>query len=166
MDNEIYSPPKSDLNENSETELPLASRWARLGGSLIDTVILFIALFPVVKLTGYWAELTSGEISVSTSFAMLIIGLVVYFLLNGYLLMKRGQTIGKVLVKTRVVSVKDEQILPISRYILLRYLPIAFASQIPFIGQFLGLIDSLFIFRSDKRCVHDLIAGSKVVVAR
>ena len=30
-------------------------------------------------------------------------------------------------------------------------------------GQTLGLIDVLFIFRSDRRCVHDLIAGTKVV---
>ncbi|WP_315983015.1 hypothetical protein [Aliamphritea spongicola] len=25
------------------------------------------------------------------------------------------------------------------------------------------MIDNLFIFRKDKRCVHDLIAGTKVI---
>jgi len=47
----------------------------------------------------------------------------------------------------------------------LRYVPVWLASSIPFIGGFLALIDILFIFREDRRCVHDMIAGTVVVEA-
>ena len=48
---------------------------------------------------------------------------------------------------------------------MLRLVPIHLISQVPFAGGFVGLADSLFIFRQDKRCIHDLIAGTKVVEA-
>jgi uncharacterized RDD family membrane protein YckC len=38
---------------------------------------------------------------------------------------------------------------------------------IPYVYVVVGLIDSALIFRRDRRCLHDLIAGTKVVaVAR
>jgi uncharacterized RDD family membrane protein YckC len=35
---------------------------------------------------------------------------------------------------------------------------------IPFAGLVLALLDVLFIFRDDQRCLHDLLADTKVVV--
>jgi uncharacterized RDD family membrane protein YckC len=37
---------------------------------------------------------------------------------------------------------------------------------IPVIGGFLPLVDVLFIFRHDRRCIHDLLAGTNVVKVR
>ena len=45
----------------------------------------------------------------------------------------------------------------------MRYFPLAVIAQIPFAGGIFSLIDCLFIFREDRRCIHDLIAGTKVV---
>ena len=39
------------------------------------------------------------------------------------------------------------------------------ASAVPWLGRYLRLLDVLFIFRDDKRCVHDIIADTKVVEA-
>lgn len=36
-------------------------------------------------------------------------------------------------------------------------------SLIPAIGQLFAVIDTLCIFWEDRRCIHDLIAGTKVV---
>jgi hypothetical protein len=36
-------------------------------------------------------------------------------------------------------------------------------SLVPGIGALAVTVDDLFIFRTDRRCLHDLIAGTKVV---
>ena len=40
-----------------------------------------------------------------------------------------------------------------------------YVGVIPFLGRLLSLIDLLLIFRDDKRCGHDLLAGTRVVKA-
>jgi hypothetical protein len=46
--------------------------------------------------------------------------------------------------------------------LLKRYLPVQVVGSIPVLGMFASLVDVLFIFRDDRRCVHDLIAGTQV----
>ena len=46
---------------------------------------------------------------------------------------------------------------------LLRYLPTSAVSLIPYAGSFVALLDVLFIFRRDQRCIHDHLAGTVVV---
>ena len=48
----------------------------------------------------------------------------------------------------------------------LRYLPMQLVNMIPFVGGLIALVNVLMIFRSDRRCGHDLIAGTRVVNAR
>jgi uncharacterized RDD family membrane protein YckC len=35
--------------------------------------------------------------------------------------------------------------------------------QIPLVGLLFWLVDSCFIFREDQRCLHDLVAGTRVI---
>lgn len=49
---------------------------------------------------------------------------------------------------------------------MLRYLPMHIVGQVPIVGALIGFINPMFIFRADQRCLHDLIAGTRVVVAR
>lgn len=105
----------------------------------------------------------AGEQGIADNLLLVFVAFVAFLIMNGYLLAKRGQTIGKLLVRTRIVSVDDEEILPFVKVVGLRYLPLWVASQVPLVGPFVGLVDALFVFRSDKRCVHDLIAGTKVI---
>jgi len=37
--------------------------------------------------------------------------------------------------------------------------------MIPVVGSFYGLIDPLFIFGDERRCLHDMIADTKVIEA-
>jgi uncharacterized RDD family membrane protein YckC len=37
---------------------------------------------------------------------------------------------------------------------------------LPFVGPLLSIVNVLLIFRDDRRCGHDLIAGTRVVKLR
>ena len=162
-DKNIYSPPESDLEVSGDSEL--ASRWARLGGSLIDGIIAMIVMGPVMYLTGYWNRAMANEISILETLAWGLAGLFFYLLVNGYLLARHGQTVGKMAVGIRIVSVETNQIIPLWRVFFVRYLPQALAPYIPVVGVILLMINYLFVFRKDKRCIHDLIAKTRVVKA-
>ncbi len=83
----------------------------------------------------------------------------------GYLLMTNGQTIGKRLMKIKIVSKDTSEQLPFWK-ILLRSFGFFFLMSIPFSYNFLFilvLIVPLFIFGKSNQCLHDLTVGSKVL---
>ena len=43
------------------------------------------------------------------------------------------------------------------------YLPFSLVTFVPIVGRFVPLLDVLFIFRLDQRCLHDLLADAWVV---
>ena len=164
-DDNLYAPPESDVEVSTGAENELAGRGARLGGAIIDTLLILVVVWPIMFLTDYVARAATDTLEPMDYVIATLPGFVMFFVFHGYLLATRGQTVGKMLVKTRIVSVEDGKILPFGRLIGLRYIPIWVASLIPVIGSLLAMIDALFIFRADRRCVHDLIAGTKVIRA-
>ncbi len=159
----VHAPPVADLE--TPQEINLASRWARLGGSMVDGIVAIIILGPVMYFTGFWERAMTGDVPISDTIIYGLLGRVVYLVLNGYLLSKRGQTIGKLVVGTRIISIETNEILPLWKVFVVRYLPLAVSANLPIIGPLIVGIDSLFIFRKDKRCIHDFIAGTKVIKA-
>ena len=150
----------------SESTRELASRWKRLGGALLDSLIAIAVTLPVMMVAGVFEQITQGQQrTIGQRVFFLFFGLAVFLVINGYLLAKRGQTVGKKLVGTRIVTNTVGQILSLGKVFGLRYLPLSVIAQIPIVGSLFCLADILFIFRKDKRCIHDLIAGTKVVNA-
>jgi len=45
----------------------------------------------------------------------------------------------------------------------LRYALVQASVLLPLVGKASRLIDTIFIFRENRRCLHDLIAGTRVV---
>ena len=160
----VYAPPESEL-EIPLDEPPLAGRWARFWGAIIDGLIGMAIAFPAMFLTGYWDRAMAQQVTMLETLLYGVFGFVMFAVLHGYLLAKNGQTIGKKLVGTRIVSTVSNQVLPFWKVLFVRYLPISVAANIPLAGGLLVIIDDLFIFRNNKRCVHDLIAGTKVIKA-
>ena len=79
------------------------------------------------------------------------------------LLCLRSQSIGKLLLRLRIVGVQDELPGgPVRAFLLRAFLP-TLIEFIPLLGLMFWLVDTCFIFREDHRCIHDLIAGTKVV---
>jgi uncharacterized RDD family membrane protein YckC len=146
---------------------PLASRWKRLGGVLIDGAIMFCAVIPLVWLFVNIDLLAEDqEMSLAWDIVISVLMWGIFLMLNGYLLAKYGQTIGKRIVGTRIVDYRTNKLVPLAKIFFWRYFAMGLAGDVPYVGVLIGLADPLFIFYDDKRCIHDLIAGTKVVDAR
>ena len=147
---------------------PLATRMQRFAGAMIDTFSLLPILFGVgivIGLTAHGAgmDVEGPGFEIVASLVGGLLGAVVFIAIHGYTLATRGQTLGKIVVKTQIVSENDDQILPFGEIILKRYVPLWVLTSIPFIGQFVGIANALAIFRDGNKCLHDNIAGTKVI---
>jgi uncharacterized RDD family membrane protein YckC len=153
----------------------LATRTLRLAGAIVDSVASAVFVVPFLMFAGDWTAAISGELSYG---AISPGGFAVFTALHGYLLATRGQTIGKWLLGTRIVRTDNDEVPTLARTLGLRYgilalglpstlLGFVWAGAIPYPLIVFGLIDIALIFRRDRRCVHDLIARTRVVaVAR
>lgn len=155
------------------TELPnipnaedrLASRWIRLAAAITDSLISVALTIPVMMGLGVFEDIENGQpMSLSMTLGFAAYGWALFFLLHGHLLNQYGQTIGKKLLNIAIVDLNGNKpdFWPL---IGKRYVPVALVAYIPLIGTILTLVNVLFIFRDDKRCVHDHIAGTIVVKA-
>ena len=159
-----YEAPQSELKAPAtDSGDEFASRWKRLWGALLDGLIVSLVNVPLMIASGYMGKAMEQSVTILETALIGVAAFVIFMLINGYSLHARGQTLGKMIVGTQIVSAETRDRLPLARVALMRYLPIHVTSIIPIFAQLLGLIDALFIFRRDKRCVHDLIAGTVVI---
>ena len=123
----------------------LAGRGSRLGAVIIDGligVIPYIIFFIVVPGLG-------------------LLALAAIFIFQMVLLTKDGQTLGKKALSVRIMKVDTGQNGGFVSNVLLRVIVNGLLGLIPFYT----LVDVLFIFREDRRCIHDMIAGTQVIKA-
>ena len=138
-----------------DSEAELASRFQRLRAAIIDVMIYVVALLPFAVFYGNNLML-GGSLS-----ALVVLGIIGW---NGVLLAQRGQTIGKKASGIRIVRTDDSDA-SFSRLFFMRLLLTWVMGSVPFIGPLFSLVNVLFIFREDRRCIHDLICDTKVIVA-
>ena len=146
----------------------LAGRGRRLGAYMIDVIIAGIVLVAVayfnpgplgITMLDIVRDPMTQQMSTAGSIAFVII----FMAINSYLLLTKGQTLGKLALGIRIVDAASNGAATAVKLLGLRYVLVMLVAVIPIIGGLLGVVDFLFIFREDRRCVHDLIAGTKVV---
>jgi uncharacterized RDD family membrane protein YckC len=106
------------------------------------------------------AGLGSSDAAASVTSGLALLYFLAISVIQLWLLTASGQTIGKKAMGIRIVKVDTEQNGGFVPNVLLRTILNALISLIPFYS----LVDILFIF-NDRRCLHDKIAGTKVVRA-
>jgi uncharacterized RDD family membrane protein YckC len=158
----------------SDVTPSVASRWKRLSGALVDELIVLVIFVPMAFVAGVDSGGFTGEglqriftgdgATAGRRAGLFVIGLIIFLALNGYLLVTRGQTIGKVAARTKIVDMSGN-VPHFGKLLVLRYLVLGLMAQIPFIGLFVGGADVLFIFGEQRRCLHDYLAGTRVVDA-
>ncbi|MDD5304229.1 MAG: RDD family protein [Elusimicrobia bacterium] len=130
--------------------MELATRTQRFLAALADGVILSV---PYVLGSLEAVPTPLRLLGVIGSLALLVVQLV--------MVSQRGQTLGKRLVGIRIVMKDTLENGGFVVNVVKRGLLNGLLSLIP--GYF--LVDSLFVFRADRRCIHDMIAGTVVIQA-
>jgi len=162
-----YQAPSTDIGDGevAVTGPELASPWIRLLAAFIDGLLIMLFILPMQFSMGIYDGFpeTMVQPDFITTLTIGLAGIFVYALLNSYTLHRNGQTIGKLICKIKIVRA-DFAPATLVRIIFIRYMPMAFVTQIPFVGAFIGgLIDPLLIFRKSRQCLHDNIADTVVI---
>ncbi len=129
---------------------------------MIDGIAAFALIWGVLYFGFHLSFTDVAKFNILQQTLLGLVGIPAFLLMHGYLLHQDGQTLGKRLLGMRIVGLDGRRV-SLGHLILKRYVPIWLIAIIPWVGNWLVMIDSLFIFRGDKRCVHDLIAETKVV---
>lgn len=91
-----------------------------------------------------------------------VIGLVVFLAVQAWPLVTRGQTLGKMLFKLRIVR-SDGSKADAWRLLGLRYGLGLLMNVNTGVASIWALVDSLLIFRASRKCLHDSIADTRVI---
>ena len=154
---------------------------ARTGAALINAFVYFCSLLP----GGLWLsrkliesnpDIAHGGFpkledldmtGVAEGVFWVYAGLFALLLVQALLILFRGQNLGKLLTGVKVVRADDDGPAGFARGVMLRFaLPVSvfFLLNVAFPLGFLFIaLDYAFLFRADRRCLHDLIAGTRVV---
>ena len=159
------SAPESRQPDRARTAVDLASRGARLGAAILDNLSSFLALMPGLLLFGLAEEMPSTyDQDLEMGALLLFFGaLFTLLIVQLVLLAKRGQTIGKWLLDISIVDVTDQTLPSWGRLVGLRYLLPGVLGAVPVFGVLFAAANVLFIFRDDRRCIHDHLAGTLVI---
>ncbi|MGJ7505043.1 RDD family protein [Variovorax sp. ZT5P49] len=163
-----YAPPQSHVEDVLQPGQgqpgELATRGKRFFAAMLDAGISIAAIWLLAQLTpiNLWED--DGLGLWTPRFSDAAAGVVIYLVLHGYLLVTRGQTIGKALFKIRIARPDGSQA-QIGRILGLRDGPVFVMGIWPLLGPIYMLIDCLFIFRASRRCLHDQIADTVVLQA-
>lgn len=160
-----YEAPAADMS-SPEGASELAGRGIRLGAVIIDGLIVGGITFAIMMATGYMDRAMAGTQGVGELVFMAVLGLVIFIAVQGYFLAQSGQTVGKKILGIQIVDNDTEELVPVVKLIGMRYVILGVVGNIPLVGFIASIVNALFIFRDDRRCVHDLLAGTKVIVAR
>ena len=161
----------------------LASIGSRTGAALFNAFVYFLSLLPgsMAMSRGLLEknpQLANGGIprlddldlaGFAESMIWVWAGLMAALLVQAILIAARGQNLGKLLVGARVVRADSGGTAGFVRGVLLRFsLPVTLVIVLNgffLLGFVFLVVDYAFMFRDDRRCLHDLMAGTKVVRA-
>jgi uncharacterized RDD family membrane protein YckC len=153
-------------------DLVLADLGSRFGAKLLDGLVAALPFLPaVLAIWGYQAvygdmpEDPPPVILAITALGMVgVLGVGVY---QWIAISRTGQSIGKKYLGIRIVRLDGSPVDFVSGVILRSWI-LGFATGVLnqcCLGWIVTLVDVVMIFGEERRCLHDVLAGTKVVVA-
>ena len=163
-----YAPPQSEIEPITETEFAaqtMASPWIRLGAHVIDLLLYMAILWPIGHFTDYTQKVrqasATGKHFIPEMLVWIPVIMMIFLIIN-WRFLGQGQTIGKKLLKIRIVRKNGEPAERL-RIITRRIFSVWLASAVPTVGPFIALADNLLIFRTHGNTLHDDLADTKVI---
>ncbi len=139
---------------------PLADAGTRLIARIIDGLTVLLAFIPALVLGAVGSVLGGEDLAGPLAIAGLVAGAIALLVVQLRLLAAEGQTIGKRAMKIRIVDLEDGLHPGFARVFWMREVVNALIGGVV---PLYGLVDALFVFRDDRRCIHDLLAKTVVV---
>src|SRR5688572_11119320 len=104
-----YLPPQAVHVPFEQVDDQLAGRWERLGASFLDGFLMMLIMLPAMWFGGFFSAVLQaardGERSpLSLSLGWMAVSFIVFVLIQGYPLLRNGQTWGKKLMGIRIVD--------------------------------------------------------------
>ena len=160
-----YAPPRAQVDDVApDGERELAGRGTRLAAIIVDVIVLLAVNIPIAWALG-WISL-DAEPTAAEHVRNTLLGIVLFLVVNGVLLARHGQTVGKRLLGIRIVR-SDGSRVDALRMFGIRYGVGWLLELIPAQAILLtyALVDALLIFRDSRKCLHDTLADTIVVRA-
>lgn len=173
---------QSNVNDTLPSkELELASLSSRAIAKAIDMFFWFIAAFiPTFFLSPSSIKeiekLQSGAFSnpklqeqfynliPTEAWYITLIYIVIMLAIQAFLLAKRGQSIGKIITKIKIVDEKTCLQVDLTRVFLIR--SVVFIILVWLMSPITAMIESAFAFGQKKQALHDRLAKTKVIKAK
>lgn len=153
-----YAAPPSSLarppQKNSRAFVQKATAGSRLAAYILDNVALFACFLP----SGFAEDSHTAGDDVMVFVSIGLFAILCIF--NLVLIATQGQTIGKKLMGIRIAEVNDSAKAGFFRIVFLRAL---IGRGLLALIPLYGLIDILYIFNEDGRCLHDKVGGTHVI---
>ena len=184
--NNVYQSTQVDYEPEGADEMELASPGKRIAAYLINCLIGAVAYIPMiwgaVSMSGSYAAAMDPENPVQmepSGFAMGMIGLgsvliLAYLIFQAVLMSKTGQSLGKRIMKIKVVNedgdnpgfvgvVALREIVPNIILMVVGMIPLL--GPIAQLGFWIACLVMLFLVERDRRTLQDMIAKTYVVDA-
>ena len=185
--NNVYQSTQVDYEDDGGEEMELTSPGKRIAAYLINYVINLVAAVPFIigiyqAYSGYILAASSGASDVTpeisgTSLGMMGLGSVLmlaYYVVQAVLMSKTGQSLGKRIMKIKVVNedgdnpgfvgvVALREIVPNIILMVVGMIPLL--GPIAQLGFWIACLVMLFLVDRDRRTLQDMIAKTYVVDA-
>ncbi len=147
----------------------IASVGSRILGAIVDGI--FISLFIAIGLGVLYATIspvgpegpTGTQIYIAI--AVMAVASLIPQIINAVLISKSGQSLGKKIVKTRIVDQETGVPAGLAQGFLIRDLAFRFLTGIPLVGPFILIADIIYLFMDNHQTLHDKLAKTLVVNA-
>ncbi len=169
-----YAPPTADIDQGlqqQQGEYVLAERGTRLGAVLIDALLAVAAAAPAGLILGFMVYNSRGSMSFGDA-ELMVYGLIgvmalmvlAFMIYQWVLIATTGQSIAKRWLGIKIIRL-DGSPVGFVNGVILRSWVVGALSNIPVVGAIVGIVNPLMIFGQERRCLHDHIAGTRVIVA-